>query len=99
MPWTVVADATKAADDLILARRVWVVGACNNNCNNNGKEDNPPIPNNAAASGGGDNNNASSADNDAIGGCLRVLNEETTLLQEALAAEKHKLSTKLCTGE
>ncbi len=95
MLWTVVADAAEAAADLILARRAWLVVARDNDRDNDGKEGNPPVPNEAAAGGSGDDNNASSADDDAIGGCLRMLNEETTLLREALAAEKHKLLTKL----
>jgi hypothetical protein len=90
-----VADAAKAAPDLILARRAWAVAAPNNDHNNDGKEGDPPVPNDAAASGSGDNENALSTDDDAIGGCLRVLNDETTLLREASAAEKHKLLTKL----
>ncbi len=91
MSWTVVADAAKVAADLILARRAWAVAAHDND----GKEGDPPVPNDAAAGGGEDNGDASSTDNDAIGGCLRVLNKETTLLWEASAAEKHKLLTKL----
>jgi hypothetical protein len=94
-PWTVVADAAKAAADLILARRAWAVAARYNDRDNNGKEGNPLIPNDATAGSGGDNNNASSAVDNGIVGCLRVLNKEMTLLQEALAAEKHKLLTKL----
>jgi hypothetical protein len=91
----VVADATEAAVDLILARRVWAVAGCNDNCNDDGVEGDPPVPNNATAGGGRDDNDASSMDDDAIGECFRVLNKETTLLREALAAEKHELSTKL----
>ncbi len=95
MPWTVVADAAEVAADLILARRAWAVAARDDDCNNDGKEGNPPVPNDAAASGSRDDDNASSADDDALGGCLRVLNEEKSLLREALAVEKHELSTKL----
>ncbi len=69
--------------------------APNDNCDNNGNKGDPPVPNDAAASGGGNNGDASSTDNNVIGGCLRVLNKKTTLLQEALATEKHKLMTKL----
>ncbi len=89
------ADAAKVARDLILARRGWAVAVHNNDRDNNSKEGNPPVPNDATASGGGDDNDALSADNNAIGGCLCVLNKETTLLWEASAAEKHELLTKL----
>ncbi len=63
--------------------------------NDNGEEGDPPVPNNAAAGGGGDNDNALFEDNVAIGGCLHVINKETTSLREASAAEKHELATKL----
>ncbi len=92
------ADDTKAAADLILVRRAWAVAARDDNRDNDSKEGtNPLVSNDATAGGGGgrDNNGTSSADNDAIGGCLCMLNKERTLLWEALAAEKHKLLTKL----
>jgi hypothetical protein len=95
LPWTVVADAAEAAADLILVRRAWAVAARGDDREDDGKEGDPPMPDDAAASGGGDDDDVPSADGDAIGGCLRVLNEETTLLWEASAAEKHELSTKL----
>ena len=88
------ADATKAATDLILTRRVWAVVAQDDDCDDNGKEGDPPVPNNAAAGGGGDNNNVLSADDDVIGGCLHMLNKQTTLVWEALATEKHGLSAR-----
>jgi hypothetical protein len=72
----VMADASEVATELILARRAWAVAARNNDRNNDGKEGNPPVPNDATASGSGDDNNASSADNNAIKGCLCVLNEK-----------------------
>jgi hypothetical protein len=89
------ADVAEAAADLILARRAWAVAARNNNRDGGGEEGGPPVPDYATAGEGGDNDDASSMDDDVIGGCLRVLNEQTTLLWEASAAEKHERSTKL----
>ncbi len=60
MPWTVMADATMVAVDLILARRAWAVVARDNDHDDNGKEGDPHVPNDAAASGGRDDDNASS---------------------------------------
>ncbi len=86
----VVEDATKAAD-LILARRVWVVAVRNDNRNNDGKKGDSPVPNYAAAGGGRDNDGALSPDNDAIGGCLCMLNKQTTSLRGIYCREARAL--------
>ena len=56
----VMADTAAAAVNLILARRAWVMVACDNDRGDNGKGGDPPVPNNATASGGRDDDNASS---------------------------------------
>jgi hypothetical protein len=89
------ADAAKAATDLILARRAWVVAARNNDHYDDDEEGDLPVPNYATAGGGEDNNDTLPTDDDAIRGCLRLLNEQTTSLRETSATEKHKLLTKL----
>jgi hypothetical protein len=94
-PWTVLADAAAAAADLVLARRAWAAAR-----DDDGEGGDPPVPNDAAAGGGGDDDDedddddddddddTSSADDDAIGGCLHVLNEETTSLRFAATDDR-----------
>jgi hypothetical protein len=94
-PWTVLADAAAAAADLVLARRAWAAVAAARDDDDNDRDDDgeggdPPIPDDASAGGGGDDDDddTSSADDDAIGGCLRVLNEETTSLRFATTDDR-----------